>query len=160
MHNRERFVHSLAVLDCQAMFDGGWMLPLGQEESIADLVSVYRELPGKRFETLPGEIQPVVVRTLVQDGQTFVYIVNDSPWPVTLKLRVNAPSWLSTRPAGGRGSHDAAGRATPTGHCGASACAPTTSSVAGSRLPTSNYRSQTWKWPNRLNSHYGEGSTI
>ena len=92
VHNRERFVHSLAVLDCQAMFDGGWMLPLGQEESIADLVSVYRELPSARFETLPGELQPVVVRTLVQDGQTFVYIVNDSPWPVTLKLRVDAPS--------------------------------------------------------------------
>ena len=55
VHNRQRFVHSLAALDCQAMFDGGWMLPLGQEESIADLVSVYRELPGGRFETLPGE---------------------------------------------------------------------------------------------------------
>jgi hypothetical protein len=92
LHNRERFVHSLAVLDCQAMLDGGWMLPLGQEESIADLVSVYRELPAKRFETLPGEIQPVVVRTLVQDGQTYVYIVNDSPWTVTLKLRVDAPN--------------------------------------------------------------------
>jgi hypothetical protein len=92
MHNRERFVHSLAVLDCQAMFDGGWMLPLGQEENIADLISVYRELPGARFETLAGELQPVVVRTRVQDGQTFVYIVNDSPWTVTLKLRVGAPN--------------------------------------------------------------------
>ncbi len=92
VHNRERFVHSLAVLDSQAMFDGGWMLPLGQEEHIADLVSVYRELPGARFETLAGEIQPVVIRHLVQEGQTFVYIVNDSPWPVTLKLRIEAPA--------------------------------------------------------------------
>ncbi|HTU25221.1 MAG TPA: family 10 glycosylhydrolase [Pirellulales bacterium] len=92
VHNRERFVHSLAVLDPLSMFDGGWMLPLGQEESITDLVSVYRELPGARFETLAGELQPVVVRTLVKDGQTFVYIVNDSPWTVTLKLRVDSPA--------------------------------------------------------------------
>jgi Glycosyl hydrolase-like 10 len=92
VQNRERFVHSLAVLDSQAMFDGGWMLPLGQEDSIADLVSIYRELPSTRFETLPGEFQPVVIRHLVQEGQTFVYIVNDSPWPVTLKLRIEAPA--------------------------------------------------------------------
>ena len=49
LHNRERFIHSLATLDAQAMFDGGWLLPLGQEETIRELLSVYRELPGRRI---------------------------------------------------------------------------------------------------------------
>ena len=36
--NRRRFVHSLATLDSQEMFDGGWMLPLGQEDALAEVV--------------------------------------------------------------------------------------------------------------------------
>jgi hypothetical protein len=89
--NRERFVHSLATLDAQAMFDGGWLLPLGQEESIRDLVSVYRELPAGPFEAVAGETQPVAMRSRVQDDQTFVYLVNDSPWSVTVTTSVDMP---------------------------------------------------------------------
>ena len=43
--NRRRFVHDLAALDTQAMFDGGWLLPMGQEDAIRDLVAAYRSLP-------------------------------------------------------------------------------------------------------------------
>ena len=32
--NRRRFVHSLAMLDSQQMFDGGWLLMLGQEDAL------------------------------------------------------------------------------------------------------------------------------
>src|SRR6185503_16718492 len=53
--DRRRFVHSLATLDSQAMFDGGWLLPLRQEESLKDIISVYRQLPDERFDTVPGE---------------------------------------------------------------------------------------------------------
>src|SRR5205823_7445941 len=38
--NRRRFVHSLATLDAHAMFDGGWLLPLGQEDSIKEILRV------------------------------------------------------------------------------------------------------------------------
>ena len=31
--NRRRFVHSLATLDAQVMVDGGWLLPMGQEDA-------------------------------------------------------------------------------------------------------------------------------
>ena len=45
-------------------------------------------------------MQPVVIRHLVQEGQTFVYIVNDSPWPVTLKMRIEAPAGCRLDPLG------------------------------------------------------------
>ncbi len=92
LHNRERFIHSLATLDAQAMFDGGWMLPLGQEESIKELLSVYRELPGGQFDSIAGETQPLAIRRRVQNDQTLVYLANDSPWTVTVSLNVDMPA--------------------------------------------------------------------
>lgn len=89
--NRRRFVHSLATSDAAEMFDGGWMLALGQEASLKDLLSVYRQLPAERFETVAGEFQPVTIRTLAHGGQTWVYLVNDSPWPVSVAMQVEAP---------------------------------------------------------------------
>jgi hypothetical protein len=90
--NRRRLVHSLATADAGEMFDGGWMLALGQEASLQDILSVYRQLPGERFETLAGEFQPVTIRTLTRGGQTWVYLVNDSPWPVGVTMQVGAPA--------------------------------------------------------------------
>ncbi len=90
--NRRRFVHSLATLDAQAMFDGGWLLPLGQEESLKDILSVYRLLPGKPFETVGGEFQPVTIRTLIHERQTYVYLVNDSPWDVNVSTQLELPA--------------------------------------------------------------------
>jgi hypothetical protein len=86
--NRRRFVHALAALDAQLLADGGWLLPLGQEESLASLVRVYRRLPAVAFEKSDLPLGPVTVRTHVADGHTWVYAVNDSPWPVTVELHV------------------------------------------------------------------------
>ncbi|HEX5500121.1 MAG TPA: family 10 glycosylhydrolase, partial [Thermomicrobiales bacterium] len=109
MHNRRRFVHALATLDANAMFDGGWMLPLGQENELDDLIAVYRQLPPEPFETLSagrapdaagagpassgGEAttQPVTIRTLSRYDRTYIYFVNDSPWKATVSLSVEMP---------------------------------------------------------------------
>ncbi len=90
--NRRRFVHSLAMLDSQQMFDGGWLLMLGQEDSLKDIISVYRQLPGEPFETVSGEFQPITIRTLVRDRQTYVYLINDSPWEASISMRVDLPA--------------------------------------------------------------------
>ncbi len=89
--NRRRFVHSLAVSDEGEVFDGGWLLPLGQEAALADVLRAYRQLPAEKFQTVAGEFQPVTIRTLSRSGQTYVYLVNDSPWPVTATLELDAP---------------------------------------------------------------------
>lgn len=90
--NRRRFIHAIAALDAQEMFDGGWLLPLGQEDSLREVVSTYRQLPAQRFDTVAGEVQPVTIRTLSRDGQTYLYLVNDSPWEVGVALTLDLPA--------------------------------------------------------------------
>lgn len=111
--NRRRFVRSLAALDSQVLVDGGWLLPMGQEESIRSLFVAYRNLPAVRFATAAGAIgqeadggsgdesakaldtartQPVLIRKAVHAERTFVYAVNDFPFPVVATVRLQAPS--------------------------------------------------------------------
>ena len=90
--NRKRFVRMLAQTDAQSLIDGGWLLNLGQEESVADLIRVFRELPAARFETVRGDSDPVTVRVYSRAGQTFAYLVNDSPWDLSATLQVRAPA--------------------------------------------------------------------
>ena len=89
-HNRRRFAHGVAAHDAELLLDGGWLLPLGQEDALADFISTYRQLPAPKFATLPETSEPVIVRTLSEAGQTYVYFVNDSPWPVSLEITVDA----------------------------------------------------------------------
>jgi hypothetical protein len=90
LENRERFVRSLARLDSEVIFDGGWLLALGQEESLAPFVAAFRRLPAGRFETLAQD-EPVTVRALVRDGFSYVYFVNDSAWPVEVAMQAQSP---------------------------------------------------------------------
>jgi len=93
--NRMRLAHSLAVSDVQVMFDGGWLLPLGAEEDVRSIYDVYRHLPRERFQTAtPGEgghSQPLVVRSLSLGQQTYLYVVNDSPWSVSGQIELRSP---------------------------------------------------------------------
>ena len=93
--NRRRFVHSLATLDSQVMVDGGWVLPMGQEASVRDLAAAYRALPAIRFETItggqtPDSAQPIVFRSCTYGGRTYLYAVNDAPFPTTARVHVEA----------------------------------------------------------------------
>jgi hypothetical protein len=93
--NRRRFVHSLATLDSQVMIDGGWLLPMGQEEATRGLVAAYRSLPAIRFQPVGirqgGEVtQPVTFRSGVRGGRTYLYAVNDAPFATTARIRVEA----------------------------------------------------------------------
>ena len=97
--NRRRFVHSLATLDAQVIVDGGWLLPMGQEDSLRQLVAVYRQLPAMRMERVAGDGgrgagggQTVTVRCGSRGDRTYVYLVNDASFPATARLRVEAPA--------------------------------------------------------------------
>lgn len=89
--NRRRFVHALATQDSQMLLDGGWLLPMGQEDELRDLIAAYRRLPALAFETLPGSTQPVTIRTATHQGRKYMYLVNDSPWKATVVLTLSAP---------------------------------------------------------------------
>ena len=106
-HNRARFVRSLADGDQLHLMDGGWMLPLGQEAALRPLFATFRQLPNRTFEDVNpfqsvGHHQPVMVRTLRQDGVTYIYILNDAPWPVTATLNVSAQANTTVHVLGNR----------------------------------------------------------
>ncbi len=97
---RRRFVHDLAARDPQEIIDGSWMPVFGQEEAVRPFVEVFRQLPRGEFQThsppanqLPTT--PVVVRSLLSNGNTWVYAVNDSPWEMKLQLEVAASPGLN-----------------------------------------------------------------
>ena len=94
-NNRQRFVHQLALRDIRYLADGGWMLPLGQEAAMADLFETLTQLPDLPFTTVTPRAtglptQPLVVRTLVHEGKTYIYVVNDAPWPVSAEIDLHA----------------------------------------------------------------------
>jgi hypothetical protein len=91
LENRRRFVRSLARLDSEAILDGGWLLPMGQEEALLAIVSSFRRLPAGKFESLVRD-EPVTVRALVRDGFSYFYFVNDSAWPVAVSMQVQSPA--------------------------------------------------------------------
>jgi len=90
--NRRRFVHSLATLDAQVFFDGGWLLPLGQEDSLRGLVAVYRNLPPVQMNAVADAAvgQPITVRSGTWNGRTYAYVVNDAPFPAKVRVRVES----------------------------------------------------------------------
>lgn len=90
MWNRQRFTRAIAQRDPVMLCDGGWLLPLGQEDAVRPLFSVFRQLPATGFQTSSASRQPVTVRTLSRKADTLVYLVNDSPWPVELTVHLEA----------------------------------------------------------------------
>jgi len=89
--NRRRFAHTLASLDARAFFDGGNLLSLGQEDAMRPMVDILRQLPAGGYHATTVYRQPVTIRTLTGASQTWVYLVNDSPWRVTAELPLTAP---------------------------------------------------------------------
>lgn len=94
--NRRRFVRALAALDAQEMFDGGWLLPMGQEHALRDLVALYRRLPAipfRRVSSASGRnsSQTVTVRAARHAERTYAYFVNEAAVSATVRLRVEAP---------------------------------------------------------------------
>ncbi|MFM8250024.1 MAG: hypothetical protein ACKOBW_00350 [Planctomycetota bacterium] len=99
--NRQRFAHALAVSDPAILIDGGWLLPLGQEDATRPLWTVFRQLPATGFKTIaPRQAttgQPVVLRAGRQAGVTTIYAVNDSPWPVSVEVDLPIPVSVAAR---------------------------------------------------------------
>jgi len=92
--NRRRFVNAIAAADPRSLMDGGWMPIFGQEDATRDLFAVYRRLPDRDFDTATSSTmrsQSVVVRSLTDGAQTFLYVVNDSPWPTSVTVQLAAP---------------------------------------------------------------------
>ncbi|MDO5553189.1 MAG: hypothetical protein Q4G68_05470 [Planctomycetia bacterium] len=104
--NRRRFINQLALADTASFIDGGEMLPMGQEDSLFDFISVFRAIPALNFTAWsPGgdaeasaekdsgkvgvSLQPVLIRTARTADETWVCIINNAPFHTGLTLRVD-----------------------------------------------------------------------
>ena len=52
--HRQGLIHSLATLDSQVLFQGGWTAVMGQQDALLEVADVFRQLPASRFETVPS----------------------------------------------------------------------------------------------------------
>ncbi len=105
--NRKRFVNAMAKLDPTVVCDGGWLLPLGQEAALSDFAAAYRRLPAvpfQRVEEYPWPSQPVVFRFAHYQGHTYAYAVNNAPFAVETRVRIEAPGGCRLEELSGRRS--------------------------------------------------------
>jgi hypothetical protein len=85
--NRRRFAEAMSSTDSRTFVDGGRLLNLGQEKSIANWVKVFTGLPDAAFENVKSANPlPIVVRQLFVGGRHYFYVVNKSPWSVNVTL--------------------------------------------------------------------------
>ena len=96
LDQRRQFVHDLATSDSQVLLAGGRMAMFGQEKTLKELIAAFRRLPAKPFQTVGPDHrigQPIVTRTLSHNGETYIYLVNDSPWPTTAVYSLTGGSY-------------------------------------------------------------------
>ncbi|MCL2347240.1 MAG: hypothetical protein FWC50_03150 [Planctomycetaceae bacterium] len=93
--NRKRFVKHLADMDMSLIFDGGCMLPLGEEEATREMMQQFQMLPNVLFHTYANEendmsLQPVTLRFANTERGTYCYLLNNAPFSVPVKVTFSA----------------------------------------------------------------------
>ena len=112
LQNRCRFAHRLAMFDTRVFFDGGRLIPMGQEESIQDLIATYRNLPDVPFKQwIPSEkeldpVQPVMIRVAEHEGYRYYYLVNDSPFTVGVALEFESAAPIQLQRVGRKDTYE------------------------------------------------------
>jgi hypothetical protein len=98
--SRRRFVRALAADDAQMLFDGGWMIPLGQEHETRDLRRIMQALPAIPFYRVESPQQPAAVSLARHAKKTFIYAANEFAQPIRLTIAVSCPAGTPCRPLG------------------------------------------------------------
>jgi hypothetical protein len=98
--SRRGFVRGLAETDAPMMFDGGWMVPLGQEYATESLRRIARAIPPIPFYKVEAGNQSAIVQTARHNKRTYIYAVNPFAEPFELTLRLSCPPGTACRPLG------------------------------------------------------------
>lgn len=91
VHFMRHYAHAMARFDSLAISRGGLTLDRGHTDLVRPFARAYRALPAKKFETVGASTDPVTVRTLVDGGRRYVYLVNQEYYPVQVVVRVANP---------------------------------------------------------------------
>jgi len=84
---REPLIHALATTDAHLVFEGGWTIPLGQEQETRAVREIVRALPAVPFHLAKAQQQPAVVRLAWHQGKTWCYVVNEMDGPIDVELQ-------------------------------------------------------------------------
>ncbi len=90
---RQPLADGLLSGDPRYIVDGGWLTGLGQEQATSSWIETFTRLPDMPFR----EVEPAngtgslatVVRQAVSDDHNWFYLVNPTPWELTVTLRLS-----------------------------------------------------------------------
>jgi uncharacterized lipoprotein YddW (UPF0748 family) len=85
---RQHLTEALAQADHKLLLDQGIAPALGQESALTEWLLTYTQLPAVPFQTISQDLEPVVIRRAVANGQTYYYFVNRAPWPVAVQFEM------------------------------------------------------------------------
>ncbi len=97
---RQAAAQAVAAGDPLVMIETAHQFSHTTDSDLRPLWRAWAQLPAQPFRPLGGVNQPVVARTLSTERETYIYLVNDSPWPAKLTLEVNAPANCQARRLG------------------------------------------------------------
>jgi hypothetical protein len=91
------YIHLLAGLDAQMIFEGSGMTPLVPTALTSRFSSSITQLPNVPFRPAGPQIQPIVVRSAQFEGGTGIYVVNPSSLPLTTEMVMDCPATTAAR---------------------------------------------------------------
>jgi hypothetical protein len=98
--NRRRFVRAFASGDAEMMFDGGWMVPLAQDDETRELRQIVRAIPRIPFYKVECDDQPAIVRVARREKKTYIYAANEFAEPIQISIQLTCPAATTCRPLG------------------------------------------------------------
>ncbi len=88
-HFMRHYANALARFDPLVISRGGLTLDRGHADLMRPFALAYRALPAKKFETVGENTDPVTVRTLVDGGKRYVYLVNREYYSIDVVVRLS-----------------------------------------------------------------------
>ena len=86
IHFLEPLAHAVAELDAVRITQGGLFMDRCHTDELRRFALAYRALPRRKFETVGGRTDPIAVRTLVDGGLRYVYLVNREHYPIPARV--------------------------------------------------------------------------
>ena len=90
----ERFATALLELDAKMIVDGGLLLNTSVDPRLRAFVDVFSQLPDIEFANVAhqnhrNDLHPIATRFAHEDGNTYLYCVNGSPWSIDVQVQSN-----------------------------------------------------------------------
>ena len=91
VHFMRHYANALARFDPLVLSRGGLTLDRGHAHLLRPFALAYRALPARKFETVGQGTDPVTVRTVIDGGKRYVYLVNREYYPSDVTVNLSNP---------------------------------------------------------------------